>query len=666
MMPKFIKILLFCCCALPFAANAQKPAALPVYSASNLGLSWHNSIPVLRVWAPYADSVLVQLFNTDLENPVKVLAMKKGIAGSWAITLNQAVENSYYKFVIKNKIGSVSKWSKPVSDPYAIAVSPNGTHAAIVNLNSEKPAGWDQDSVMPPLRSSAIVIYELQVRDASAHNSSGVLNKRKYLGLTEKGRVNSFGQSTGLDHLIELGVTHVHLLPVFDFNSSNEIDSVPPYNWGYDPLHYNTPEGSFASENKNPGTRIREFRKLVQSLHQSGMRVVMDVVYNHTALTETSSFEQIVPGYYYRKKNNGEFSNASACGNETASEQPMFRQFMLQSLLHWVREYHIDGFRFDLMGIHDIATMNYLADSLRKVNPGILLYGEGWTAGTSPLPDSARALKKNVANLAGIAVFGDEFRDGLKGSVFNVAEKGWLGGDVTQLHSILYGLVGGINHPAIDYQQVNYSKQPIAITPAQLIAYADCHDNHTLWDRLSLTHASLSEKTRIDMHKQALTAVLLSQSPSFIQAGTEFLRSKNGVENSFESPDSINAINWDLKYYHQDVFAYVKRLIALKKSHPAFQLTNWKDRVKFYIDNKMGLLGYYIDARFTSDSYQQWQIWFNPTAHEIELSPSQLSNEKGWKTLLANYQFFDGLKPIGEGEIVKLPPHQSLILVKEK
>lgn len=665
-MLKFIKIFLLICSLLPRKGLTQKNDLLPVYTGNDLGLQWNNDTPVLKVWAPLADSVRVQLFGKDLSTPIAVQALKQGLAGSWSIELNPSLGAQYYKYLVKNKSGLASVWSKPVSDPYAIAVSPNGTHAAIVDLKKEKPSGWDLDRPMPPLQGSGIVIYELQVRDATAHYSSGVVNKRKYVGLTEKGTVNAFGQTTGLDHLIELGVTHVHLLPVFDFKSSNEMDSIPPYNWGYDPFHYNTPEGSFASNNQDPGTRIREFRNLIQAFHQSGIRVIMDVVYNHTAQTENSSFEQLVPGYYYRKRTNGTFSNASACGNETASEQPMFRQFMLQSLLHWVREYHIDGFRFDLMGIHDIATMNYLADTLRKINPGLLLYGEGWTAGASPLPDSLRAIKNNVAKLSGIAVFGDEFRDGLKGSVFALAEKGWVGGNVEQLNSVLFGLVGGVLHQDIAYQKVNYSKTPIATSPEQLIAYADCHDNHTLWDRLSLTHANLPEQVRIDMHKQVMTAVLLSQSPSFFQAGTEFLRTKKGVENSFESPDSINAIDWNDKFRHQDVFSYVKQLVALKKKHTAFQLKEWNEKIRFYSNSTNGLLGYFIDARTTNDSYQQWQIWLNPSDQDIPIFLSNFSQEKGWKIMMKDYQFFDQLKSMPDKSDLILAPHQSLILVKTR
>ena len=284
------------------------------------------------------------------------------------------------------------------------------------------PVGWNQNQPVSDNLNNAVIIYELNIRDASIHGSSGITHKGKYAGLTELGTKNSVGLSTGLDHLKELGVTHIHLLPFFDFKSSDESMLTPPYNWGYDPFHYNAPEGIFSSENKNPATRVIELKKMIQALHSNGLKVVMDVVYNHTALLQNSSFEQLVPGYYYRKNSKGFFSNASGCGNETASENGMFKNFMLQSLKHWLNEYHIDGFRFDLMGIHDITTMNELADSLRAISPAVLLYGEGWTAGTSPMPDSSRALKSNVTRLNGISVFGDEFRDGLKGSVFLLAK----------------------------------------------------------------------------------------------------------------------------------------------------------------------------------------------------------------------------------------------------
>jgi pullulanase len=665
-MANFIKIFLTIFFLWSTSVMAQQNTSFPVYTNNDLGISWSNDIATLKIWAPLADSVLVEYFGHNLTIPIQVKALEKGNSGIWNTKIDPNWGARYYRYLVKNKIGLFSTWTSPITDPYAIAVSPNGTHAAIINLSREIPIGWEKDRPLPPMNHAAAVIYELHIRDVSSHASAGIANKRKYIGLTERGTVNSFGQSTGLDHLIDLGITHVHLLPVFDFKSSNEVDSIPPYNWGYDPFHYNTPEGSFATHNEDPATRIKEFRQLIQALHQRGIRVVMDVVYNHTAQTENAAFEQIVPGYYYRKNSKGEFSNASACGNETASERPMFRQFMLQSLLHWVKEYHIDGFRFDLMGIHDISTMNFLADSLRKINPGILLYGEGWTAGSSPLPDSTRALKQNVTKLSGIAVFGDEFRDGLKGSVFDISAVGWLGGNTQQLYSVLFGLVGGVKHPNIDYQKVNYSKGPLSTEPRQLIAYADCHDNHTLWDRLSQTHANLPESIRINMHKQALTAVLLSQSPSFLQAGTEFLRTKNGVENSFESPDSINAIDWNLKFHNREVYSFVKSLIDFKKTHPAFQLSDPSTQVRFNVDSTQKVVGYFINAQATNDVYEQIHVWFNTSSQHIKIDQPEYWKEKGWKLLMADHIFLKKIKRISNLSAVELAPHQTLILVKSR
>lgn len=665
-MANFIKIFLAIFFFWAKLGLAQEADLYPSYNGLDLGISWNNDVPVLKVWAPVADSVLAQLYNIDLDKPTKIVSLEKESSGIWLLELKKDWGVHYYRLLVKNKIGSMIAWSLPVTDPYSTAVSPNGTHSAIVNLSQAAPKGWELDKPLPPMNRAAVVIYELNVRDGSAHSSSGVSYKRKFRGLTEEGTVNSFGMSTGIDHLVDLGVTHVHLLPVFDFKSSNETDSVPPYNWGYDPFHYNVPEGSFATSNQDPATRIREFRELVQAFHKKGIRVVMDVVYNHTAQTENSSFEQIVPGYYFRKNRSGQFSNASACGNETASERSMVRQFLLQSLVHWVNEYHIDGFRFDLMGIHDIATMNFLADSLRKINPGILLYGEGWTAGSSPLPDSVRAIKSNVNKLSGIAVFGDEFRDGLKGSVFDISNKGWIGGNFNQLQSVLFGLSGGIYHKDINYKEVNYSKQPISTSPRQLIAYADCHDNHTLWDRLALTHPDLSIDTRINMHKQALTAVMLSQSPSFIQAGTEFLRSKSGVENSFESPDSINAINWDMKYVNRDIYNYVKKLIAFKKKHPAFQLLDPATRIDFYTDSSRQILGYFINAKGTGDVYQHFQVWFNTSSQKVSINPNAHGVTKGWRLRMTNHAFLSKTKRIDLKKEIELSPNQSLILVNRR
>lgn len=649
-----------------FVGVAQDNAAtFPVYNQLDLGLTRTKDAFTIKVWAPLADSVQV-LFTKEVPAVDSiVLAMKSGTQGVWSITFSEESNYHYYLIRAKNKKqGTASTWSKWVTDPYSIAVSVNGNFSAILDLATTNPKNWYKAQQPKNNASHPVIIYELNIRDASMHISSGIKQKGKYLGLTEFGSKNSSGLKTGLDHIKEMGVTHVHLLPFFDFKSSDESVSSPPYNWGYDPFHYNAPEGIFASENKNPATRIIELKKMIQTFHDNGLKIVMDVVYNHTALLQNSSFEQLVPGYYFRKDASGNYSNASGCGNETASEQVMFKNFMLQSLTHWVKEYQVDGFRFDLMGVHDIATMNLLADSLRAISPSILLYGEGWTAGASPLPDSIRALKSNVAQLKGISVFGDEFRDGLKGSVFEPKQRGYVSGELSNISSILFGLVGGISHPAVNYNLVRYTHQPIATSPNQLIAYADCHDNHTLADKLSIANPGRSLSTIKEMQKLAFTLLLTSQSPSFIHAGSEFMRSKGGVENSFESPDSINAIDWNLKTTHMDLVEYVKKLIKIKKEHPTFNLPDPANQVQFYTDSILGVIGYFLDASSTPDQWKKTQVWFNPSEKPFKVDPS-LANKNGLLVLhliMKNNEFLPKPISIQKGEYLLLQPHSSLIV----
>ena len=495
--------------------------------------------------------------------------MKKDLNGTWSAKVPGDIKGKFYVF----KVQINGKWLNEVPDPYAKAVGVNGKRAMVVDLKETNPAGWEKDKSPVFKNKTDAILYELQVRDASIAANSGIKNKGKYLGLTETGTKNTEGLSTGLDHIKELGVTHVHLLPCFDFYSIDESKpDKPQYNWGYDPLNYNVPDGSFSTDPYDGITRIKEFKQMVQAFHQNGLRVIMDVVYNHTRLTEDSYFNQLVPGYYYRQTKDGKFSNATACGNETASERYMMRKFMLESVLYWVKEYHIDGFRFDLMGVHDIETMNLISKELHKIKPDILLYGEGWTAGSSPLPDSLRAIKKYAYKLDRIAVFSDDIRDGIKGSVFEHADKGFASGKPGMEESIKFGIVASCKHPQVDYAKVNYSKAPYSAQPWNTITYCECHDNHVLWDKLAISAKNATEAERKEMDKLAMSIVLTSQGISFLHAGTEFLRTKKGVENSFESPDSINAIDWSLKTKNKEVFEYVKGLIKMRKEHPAFRM----------------------------------------------------------------------------------------------
>ena len=487
--------------------------------------------------------------------------------------------------------------------------------------------------------------------------------KGKFLGLAETGTRNKGGLSTGLDHLKEFGVTHVHLLPSYDFSSVDESKpDTPQYNWGYDPLNYNAPEGSYSTDPSDGLTRVREFKRLVKAFHDNGLRVVMDVVYNHTMFTQTSWFEQMVPGYYYRKRADGSFSDASACGNETASERPMMRQFMIASLKHWVQEYHVDGFRFDLMGIHDIETMNIISRELHAIKPDILLYGEGWTAGSSPLPDSLRALKKNAAQLDRIAVFSDDLRDGIKGSVFVHEEKGFASGQPGMEPTIRFGIAASTAHPQVDFSKVNYSRAPYAASPAQVISYSECHDNHILRDKLEISARTATPEQRIDMQKLANAIVLTSQGIPFLHAGSEFLRTKKGVENSFNAGDSINAIDWDLKTRNVDTYQFIRSLIRMRKEHPAFTMRSAADiasYLKFSDINIRGVVAYQIDGHSLGDRWKSIFVAFNGSevSKVIQIPPGA-----GWRSHVLDNRITAGRL---RSTSLTLKPYSSAILYRQ-
>lgn len=619
--------------------KAQVPdfSKYPVYNGKDLGLTYNPSQSIFRVWSPTAEKAELLFYKEGAGGePLFRSGLKKSIGGTWVTSIKKELKGMFYAF----RVMINGQWMLEVPDPYAKAVGVNGKRAMVIDLKDSNPGDWQKDKSPSFKNKTDAVIYELHIRDASIASSSGIMNKGKYLGLTEKGTRNPKGQATGIDHLKELGVTHVHLLPFFDFNSIDETRPDSRYNWGYDPLNYNVPEGSYSTNPYNGLTRIMEFKQLVKAFHDNGMRVVMDVVYNHTALTENSNFNQLVPGYYYRQDKNGKFSNATACGNETASERPMFRKFMIESMKYWVQEYHIDGFRIDLMGVHDIVTMNLLSKQLHQLRPDILLYGEGWTAGSSPLPDSLRALKANAYKLDRIAVFSDDIRDGIKGSVFAHEDRGFASGKPGMEESIKFGIVASCRHPQVDYTKVNYSKAPYASEPFQTISYCECHDNHVLWDKLSISAKDASPDERIAMHKLSLAIVLTSQGISFLHAGTEFLRTKKNVENSFESPDSINAIDWTLKTKNADVFEFVRSLIKMRKEHPAFRMNLSKDIVanlQFMEGLPAGTVGYIIDGAAVHDSWKKIMVVFNgtrstarinwPKAQWVFFDPSKASQE---------------------------------------
>jgi len=588
-------------------------AKYSVYKGNDLGLTYTPKQSTFKIWSPTAVAARINFYKTDLGGVSdRTVQMEKAANGVWTITIPQNVKDQYYTFQVLIN----NSWSAEIIDPYAKACGTNGFRAQVVDLKETNPIGWDQDkspNFSATNHQTDAVIYELHVRDASIHANSGIKNKGKFSGLAELGTKNSSGSSTGLTHLKELGVTHIHLLPFYDYNS---VDETKPnqYNWGYDPVNYNIPEGSYSSNPADGKQRIKELKELVKTMHSNGLRIIMDVVYNHTALTANSNFNILAPDYYYRKRADGTFSDASACGNETASDKAMFQKFMLESVLYWVKEYHIDGFRFDLMGIHDIETMNLIADTLRKIKPSIVLYGEGWTAGGSPLPDAKRALKANASLLNGIAVFSDDMRDGIKGSVFNIDDRGFATGKIENTESVKFGIVAAGKHPQINYAKVNYSKAPYTSTPASLINYADCHDNNILWDKIALSYKEASETDRIKMHQLAYAIVLTSQGTPFLTAGSEFLRTKFGVENSFDKGDSINAINWNLKTKNLATNQYIQSLIKIRRAHPAFRMTSANqiaNHLVFQNNLPEGIIAYTLNGAAVGDKWKKIWVGFN-------------------------------------------------------
>ena len=542
----------------------------PVRTDELVEMNYTPAETVFTLWAPAADDVRVMLYTEgEGGRAEETYTMSKAEQGTWKVKVPKDLKGLFYAFNVKQD----GLWLGENPGINAHAVGVNGQRGAIIDMRDTDPAGWSSDRAPQLADLSDAVIYEMHHRDFSAHASSGIEHKGKYLALREEGTRSPEGIPTGIDHLKELGITHVHLLPSYDYASVDEHKLEDgQYNWGYDPLNYNVPDGSYATDPYAPEVRIREFKQMVQALHKAGIRVVLDVVFNHTFDTAGSNFERTAPGYFYRMTEDGKFADASGCGNETASDRPMMRRFMIESVRYWMREYHIDGFRFDLMGIHDIETMNAIREAATQIDPQVLIYGEGWAAGTPQLPVDSLAMKANISRLPGIAAFSDELRDGLRGPWNNDSIGAFLAGKAGEEESIKFGLVGAIQHPGVDYTKVNYSTAPWAAEPTQMISYVSCHDDMCLVDRLrtSIPGIRVDETAKLD--KLAQTAVLTSQGIPFLFAGEEVMRDKKGVHNSYNSPDSINTIDWHRLATHYDVYNYYKNLISLRRHHKAFHM----------------------------------------------------------------------------------------------
>lgn len=616
----------------------------PVRSGSLTEMEYAPEATQFTLWAPTADEVRLMLYEAgEGGHAYETVSMERAEEGTWKTKVEKDLKGKFYTFNVKID----GKWQGDTPGINAKAVGVNGKRAAIIDLRETNPEGWAEDK-RPPLASPAdIIIYEVHHRDFSVHPSSGIEHKGKFLAMTETGTKNPGGMATGIDHLKELGVTHVHILPSYDYASVDEtrLDE-NKYNWGYDPLNYNVPEGSYSTDPYRPEVRIREFKQMVQALHKAGIRVVLDVVYNHTFNTAESNFERTVPGYFYRQKPDGTLADGSACGNETASNRPMMRKYMIESVLYWINEYHIDGFRFDLMGIHDIETMNEIRKAASAVDPTIFIYGEGWAASAPQMPEDSLAMKANTYKMPGIAAFSDEMRDALRGPFNNNEQGAFLAGLPGGEESIKFGIAGAVKHPQINNDSVNYSKAPWAGQPTQMISYVSCHDDMCLVDRLKASVPGITPEELVRLDKLAQTAVFTSQGVPFIYAGEEVLRDKKGVHNSYQSPDSINAIDWDRKTLNADAFAYYKGLIQLRRNHPAFRLGDAelvRKHLEFLPVEGTNLVAYRLKDHAGGDTWKDIIVVLNARREAASLSVPEgkytvvcqngLVNEKGLATI---------------------------------
>lgn len=591
------------------------------YYGSDLGVTYNAQVSLFKVWSPKAVSVCLVLYSAgDGDNKIEEIPMKKGAKGIWQASVNRDLKGVYYTYKITR-----DKATKEVMDPYAKACGVNGRRGMVIDLKDTNPQGWEDQKVIKIDTPTDAVIYELHVRDLSIDVNGNMKHKGKFLAFTETETKSNEGETTGIEHIKELGVTHVQLLPIYDYLTVDESkDDGSEYNWGYDPLNYNIPEGSYSTDPYHGEVRIKELKSAIMSLHNNGLGVIMDVVYNHTAKSQDSDLNILMPNYYYRTNKDGTFSNGSACGNEIASEHHMVRKMIIDSVVYWAKEYKLDGFRFDLMGVLDIETMNRIYEELHKINPNIILYGEGWTGGKCGLSEKKRAMKVNASRLKHVGVFNDDLRDGVRGDVFINEAKGFIAGESNMEESVKFGIVASTNHPQIDFEKVNYSNEAYAKVPGQTINYVSAHDNLTLWDKIEASCKEATMEERIKMQKLANAIVLTSQGVPFIHAGAEFARTKYGDENSYNSSDEINKMDWKRKSEFKEVFNYYKGLIELRKKHPAFRMKTTEEIAEHLIFMEMpasNMVGYRLTNHPGNDEWEEIIVLFNGNqkVHEVEL-----------------------------------------------
>lgn len=633
-----------------------------VYTGNDLGAVYSPKMTRFKVWAPEAESVKLNLYKQgEGDNLIDQHIMKKSANGTYVFEKQGDCNGIYYTYTVVNH-GE----EQEAVDPYTKAAGVNGQRGMVINLAKTNPQGFEMDGYRNPEHITDAIIYEGSVRDFTMDESSGVFHNGKFLGLTEANTTNHFGEATALDYISGLGVTHVQILPAFDFETVDEKNQKAQYNWGYDPDNYNVPEGSYAVSPYDGAVRIQEMKQMVLALHSRGIGVIMDVVFNHTYRRDDSNLQKIVPGYYYRSDETG-YTNGSGCGNEVASDRPMVQKLIVDSLIYWAKEYHIDGFRFDLMGVLDIDTMNVIAERLKEIRPDIYLYGEGWNGGPSSLAEEKRAFKASAKKMPGIGMFNDDIRDTIKGSVFYDDHLGFVNGGTHLENALRYGITGAVAHPQVDYDA--YGSRPWAKEPGQSINYVSCHDNYTLWDKLSVSCPEASEEKKKAMNRLCAAIVFTSQGVPFIQAGEEFLRSKplpekkGFAENSYNMPDAVNSIKWDNIHEYPDVIAYYKGLMALRKAHPVFRMQSEAEMTQnlcFLSDTPENVVAYLLKGKGADDTPENILVIFNGNDEEILYNLP----EGKWKILVDDKTAgADGKKNISEKADVK--PLSALVLEKE-
>lgn len=633
-----------------------------VYTGNDLGAVYSPKMTRFKVWAPEAESVKLNLYKQgEGDNLIEQHVMKKSANGTYVFEKQGDCNGIYYTYTVVNH-GE----EQEAVDPYTKAAGVNGQRGMVINLAKTNPQGFELDGYRNPEHITDAIIYEGSVRDFTMDESSGVFHNGKFLGLTEANTTNHFGEATALDYISGLGVTHVQILPAFDFETVDEKNQKAQYNWGYDPDNYNVPEGSYAVSPYDGAVRIQEMKQMVLALHSRGIGVIMDVVFNHTYRRDDSNLQKIVPGYYYRSDETG-YTNGSGCGNEVASDRPMVQKLIVDSLIYWAKEYHIDGFRFDLMGVLDIDTMNVIAERLKEIRPDIYLYGEGWNGGPSSLAEEKRAFKASAKKMPGIGMFNDDIRDTIKGSVFYDDHLGFVNGGTHLENALRYGITGAVAHPQVDYDA--YGSKPWAKEPGQSINYVSCHDNYTLWDKLSVSCPEASEEKKKAMNRLCAAIVFTSQGVPFIQAGEEFLRSKplpekkGFAENSYNMPDAVNSIKWDNIHEYPDMIAYYKGLMALRKAHPVFRMQSEAEMTQnlcFLSDTPENVVAYLLKGKGADDTPENILVIFNGNDEEILYNLP----EGKWKILVDDKTAgADGKKIISEKADVE--PLSALVLEKE-